>query len=96
MEAKNELNHEPDSHFSLPIFSKTEFSDSLLVEKNIELSSEFSRYVFEHPEIEDKLPSDAEIVFLPEYDSELSEHNLNPTKDLELPEQRWFMFGLRD
>ena len=60
-----------------------ESAETSLVEKNIELSSEFSRYVFEHPEIEDKLPSDAEIVFLPEYDRELREHNLNLAKDLE-------------
>ena len=54
-----------------------------LVEKNIELSAEFSRYLFEHPEIEEELPSDAEIVFIPDYDEELKDYNLNFAKDLE-------------
>ena len=54
-----------------------------LVERNIELSAEFGRYLFEHPEIEEELPADAEIVFVPEYDKELKEYNLDLAKDME-------------
>ena len=54
-----------------------------LIEKNIDLSAEFSRYVFEHPEIENEIPMDAEIVFLPDFDQELKEYNLQIGKDIE-------------
>lgn len=54
-----------------------------LIERNIELSAEFSRYLFEHPEIEEKIPLDAEIVFLPEFDEDLKNFNLNLGKNIE-------------
>lgn len=51
--------------------------------KNSELSMEFSRYVLEHPEMDDMLTEDKVVIFLPEFDSELKEFNLNIAKEIE-------------
>lgn len=52
-------------------------------EKNSELSLEFSRYVLDHPELDESLKPEITIVFLPEYDPELKDFNLNMARDLE-------------
>lgn len=54
-----------------------------LVGRNIELSAEFSRYLFEHPDLGDAIPIGSEVVFLPEYDSDLREFNLELGRELE-------------
>ena len=51
--------------------------------KNSELSMEFSRYVLEHPEMDDILTEDKVVIFLPEFDPELKEFNLNMAKEIE-------------
>jgi len=53
------------------------------ISKNIELSAEFSRFLYDHPEFEEKIPLGAEIVFLPEFDLELKQSNLELGKQLE-------------
>jgi len=55
-----------------------------LIERNIELSTEFSRYIFEHPELETIIPLGAEILFLPDFDPELKNYNLELGKKLEV------------
>jgi len=51
--------------------------------KNSELSMEFSRYALEHPEMDDILTEDKVVIFLPEFDPELKEFNLNIAKEIE-------------
>jgi len=51
--------------------------------KNSELSMEFSRYALEHPEMDDILTEDKVVIFLPEFDPELKEFNLNMAKEIE-------------
>ncbi|MEW6107758.1 MAG: DUF5647 family protein [Nitrospirota bacterium] len=52
-------------------------------EKNSELSIEFSKYVLEHPELDTLLTDDKTIIFLPEFDPELREYNLQVARDIE-------------
>jgi hypothetical protein len=47
-----------------------------LFSKNQQLSAEFELYLLEHPEIEEQIPNNSLIVLLPEYDSELSQKNM--------------------
>ena len=47
-----------------------------LFSKNQQLSTEFELYLLEHPEIEEQIPDNSLIVLLPEYDSELSQKNM--------------------
>ena len=54
-----------------------------MVEANIELAAEFSRYLFDNPEVEEQIPPDSEIIFLPEFDKDLKDYNLNLGKKLE-------------
>ncbi len=51
-----------------------------VVQKNITLGFEFARYVIEHPKFAEKIPENALVVFLPEYDPELSQVNLEIAK----------------
>jgi len=52
-------------------------------QRNSELAIEFSRYILEHPELDKHLPSDATLIFLPEYDNELREFNLEMAREIE-------------
>ncbi len=49
--------------------------------RNSELSIEFSKYVLEHPEMDDILTEETVVVFLPEFDSELTDFNSKMAKD---------------
>jgi len=60
-----------------------EKTEKEITEKNIELSAEFSRYLFDHPDLEESIPKSSDIILLPEYDSELKNHNLELGKKLE-------------
>ncbi len=50
--------------------------------RNSELSIEFSKYVLEHPEMDDILTEETVIVFLPEFDTELTDFNLKMAKEM--------------
>jgi len=54
-----------------------------LFQRNSELSLEFSRYVLDHPELDDRLTDETTIIFLPEYDPELKDFNMQMAKDIE-------------
>jgi hypothetical protein len=60
---------------------KTKTEDFFM--RNSELSTEFSKYVLEHPEIDEILTEEKVIIFLPEFDPELKDFNLNMAKDIE-------------
>lgn len=51
--------------------------------RNSELSMEFSKYVLEHPEMDELLTEKKMIIFLPEFDPELRDFNLNVAKEIE-------------
>jgi len=51
--------------------------------RNSELSIEFSKYILEHPEIDNVLTEQAVVVFLPEFDTELTNFNLRMAKEIE-------------
>ena len=50
--------------------------------RNSELSIEFSKYVLEHPEVDDLLDENSIIIFLPEFDLQLKEFNLEIAGEL--------------
>jgi hypothetical protein len=52
-------------------------------DRNSELSIEFSKYVLEHPEIDELLTEEKVIIFLPEFNPELRDFNLNMAKEIE-------------
>ena len=58
-------------------------SQQEMTQANIELAAEFSKYLFDNPDLEDRIPPDSEIIFLPEFDKDLKEFNLNLGKRLE-------------
>ena len=60
---------------------KTKTEDFFM--RNSELSTEFSKYVLEHPETDEILTEEKVIIFLPEFDPELKDFNLNMAKDIE-------------
>ena len=60
---------------------KTKTEDFFM--RNSELSTEFSKYVLEHHEIDEILIEEKVIIFLPEFDPELKDFNLNMAKDIE-------------
>ena len=60
---------------------KTKSEDFFM--RNSELSMEFSKYVLEHPEMDEILTEEKVIVFLPEFDPELREFNLDMAKEIE-------------
>ena len=60
-----------------------ENAEKEITEKNLELSAEFSRYLFDNPDMEESIPPGTEVIFLPEYDRELKDHNLELGKRLE-------------
>ena len=51
--------------------------------RNSELSMEFSKYVLEHSEMDEFLTEERVIIFLPEFDPELKEFNLNMAREIE-------------
>lgn len=51
--------------------------------RNSDLSMEFSKYVLEHPEMDELLIEDTVIVFLPEFDHELKDFNVQMGKEIE-------------
>lgn len=51
--------------------------------RNSELSMEFSKYVLEHSEMDEFLTEERVIIFLPEFDPELKEFNLNMARGIE-------------
>ena len=51
--------------------------------KNSELSIELSKLILDSPEIEDSLSKDSTVVFLPDFDPELKEFNLQTAKKIE-------------
>lgn len=51
--------------------------------RNSELSIEFSKYVLEHPEMDNLLTEERVVVFLPEFDEELTDFNLEMAKGIE-------------
>jgi hypothetical protein len=73
--------------------SKTEKE---MIEKNIELSTEFSRYLFDHTNLDESIPTDAEIVFLPEFDTELKDFNIELGKKLESARQKVVYIKIRN
>jgi hypothetical protein len=52
-------------------------------QRNSELAIEFSRYLLEHPELDNRLPGDAALIFLPEFDHELREFNLQMAREIQ-------------
>ena len=52
-------------------------------QKNNELSHELSKYVIEHPEMDALLSGESVIVFLPEFDPDLREFNIEMAKEIE-------------
>jgi len=73
--------------------SKTEKE---MIEKNIELSAEFSRYLFDHTDLDESIPTEAEIVFLPEFDTELKDFNIELGKKLESARQKVVYIKIRN
>ena len=53
------------------------------MKKNSELGIEFSKYVLEHPEIDELFNEERVIIFLPEFDPELKEFNIEMGKNIE-------------
>lgn len=51
--------------------------------RNSELSTEFSKYILDHPEMDKLFTEEKIIIFLPEFDPELKEFNLNMAKEIE-------------
>ena len=57
--------------------------NELYMKRNSELSIEFSKYVLEHPEIDELFNEGRVIIFLPEFDPELKEFNIEMGKNIE-------------
>ena len=57
--------------------------NELYMKGNSELSIEFSKYVLEHPEIDELFNEGRIIIFLPEFDPELKEFNIEMGKNIE-------------
>ena len=57
--------------------------NELYMKGNSELSIEFSKYVLEHPEIDELFNEGRVIIFLPEFDPELKEFNIEMGKNIE-------------
>jgi len=51
--------------------------------KNNELSHELSKYIIEHPEMDSILSEESVIVFLPEFDPDLKEFNIQMAREIE-------------
>lgn len=52
-------------------------------QRNSELAIEFSRYLLEHPELDGRPAGDAALIFLPEFDRELQEFNLQVAREIQ-------------
>lgn len=52
-------------------------------QKNNELSHELSKYVIEHPEMDALLSGEGVVVFLPEFDPDLREFNIQMARAIE-------------
>lgn len=50
--------------------------------RNSELNIEFSKYVLEHPEMDDLVTEETVLVFLPEFDTQLTDFNLEMAKEI--------------
>ena len=57
--------------------------NELYMKRNSELSIEFSKYVLEHPEIDELFNEGRIIIFIPEFDPELKEFNIEMGKNIE-------------
>ena len=57
--------------------------NELYMKGNSELSIEFSKYVLEHPEIDELFNEGRIIIFIPEFDPELKEFNIEMGKNIE-------------
>ena len=57
--------------------------NELYMKRNSELSIEFSKYVLEHPEIDEPFNEGRIIIFIPEFDPELKEFNIEMGNNIE-------------